>query len=34
MDIVKLTEKQTEGIRIAKKRYQGGEKYTTIAGYA
>ena len=34
MDIVKLTEKQTLGIKTAIRRYQQGEAYTTIAGYA
>lgn len=34
MDIVKLTEKQQLGIEVARKRYQTGENYTCISGYA
>lgn len=29
-----LTNKQEEGLRIAVDRYQAGEKYTVISGYA
>lgn len=31
---IKLTEKQIEGIKIAKRRYNEGEDYTCISGYA
>ena len=34
MDRVKLTEKQQLGIETTRKRYQTGESYTCIAGYA
>lgn len=34
MENITLTEKQKEGIEIAKRRYRLGEKYTCIAGYA
>lgn len=34
MSFLKLTKKQEEGIKIIKERYDRGEKYVTIAGYA
>lgn len=34
MEIINLTDKQKEGIEIAKRRYRLGEQYTCIAGYA
>ena len=32
--MMKLTEKQQLGIKIAKQRYLSGEQYTVISGYA